>query len=148
MFDVFGEMETAEEINAVARSLKEEQEKEDKHEEDEIPGQTSIEKDFPEYLPEEKKEIPQTAKPKMPEPTQYGRRHKLKLSKIFFDDVRIGKKTFELRKNDRNYQIGDILELREMEAGEPTGREIETEVIYILEGFEGLKEGYCILGIR
>lgn len=28
MFDVFGEMETAEEINAVARSLKEEQEKE------------------------------------------------------------------------------------------------------------------------
>lgn len=128
----------------IAESEKEERE----HEEDEIPGQTSIEKDFPEYLPEEKKEIPQTAKPKMPEPTQYGRRHKLKLSKIFFEDVRIGKKTFELRKNDRNYQVGDILELREMEAGEPTGREIETEVIYILEGFEGLKEGYCILGIR
>lgn len=96
----------------------------------------------------QQKDRKQTKKPKMPEPTQYGRKHKLKLSKIFFDDVRIGKKTFELRKNDRNYQIGDILELREMEAGEPTGREIEKEVIYILEGFEGLKEGYCILGVR
>ena len=66
---------------------------------------------------------------------------------MFFEDVRLGRKSFELRKNDRDYQIGDILELREMDNGEPTGRAIEKEITYILEGFAGLKEGYCILAL-
>lgn len=117
--------------------------------EEQLPGQTSIEKDFPEYLPKDKKvEIPQTKKVEVEQIEQDGRRHKLKLAAMFFDDVLTGKKSFELRKNDRNYQIGDILELREMKDGEPTGREQEKEVIYILEGFAGLKDDYCILGIK
>ncbi len=37
--------------------------------------------------------------------------HELKLDIKYFDDVKNGKKNFEIRKNDRNYQVGDILEL-------------------------------------
>lgn len=116
--------------------------------EEQVVGQTSIEKDFPEYLPEDLKvEIEQTNKVEVPETVMDDRRHKLKLAKMFFEDVRLGRKSFELRKNDRDYKIGDILELREMDNGEPTGRVIEKEITYILEGFAGLKEDYCILAL-
>ena len=116
--------------------------------EEQVVGQTSIEKDFPECLPEDLKvEIEQTNKVEVPETVKDDRRQKLKLAKMFFEDVRLGRKSFELRKNDRDYQIGDILELREMDNGEPTGRVIEKEITYILEGFAGLKEGYCILAL-
>ena len=116
--------------------------------EEQVVSQTSIEKDFPEYLPEDLKvEIEQTNKVEVPETVMDDRRHKLKLAKMFFEDVRLGRKSFELRKNDRDYQIGDILELREMDNGEPTGRVIEKEITYILEGFAGLKEDYCILAL-
>ena len=116
--------------------------------EEQVVGQTSIEKDFSEYLPEDLKvEIEQTNKVEVPETVKDDRRHKLKLAKMFFEDVRLGRKSFELRKNDRDYQIGDILELREMDNGEPTGRVIEKEITYILEGFAGLKEDYCILAL-
>lgn len=116
--------------------------------EEQVVGQTSIKKDFPEYLPEDLKvEIEQTNKVEVPETVMDDRRHKLKLAKMFFEDVRLGRKSFELRKNDRDYQIGDILELREMDNGEPTGRVIEKEITYILEGFAGLKEDYCILAL-
>lgn len=116
--------------------------------EEQVAGQTSIEKDFPECLPEDLKvEIEQTNKVEVPETVKDDRRHKLKLAKMFFEDVRLGRKSFELRKNDRDYQIGDILELREMDNGEPTGRVIEKEITYILEGFAGLKEDYCILAL-
>lgn len=116
--------------------------------EEQVVGQTSIEKDFPEYLPEDLKvEIEQTNKVEVPETVMDDRRHKLKLAKMFFEDVRLGRKSFELRKNDGDYKIGDILELREMDNGEQTGRVIEKEITYILEGFAGLKEDYCILAL-
>lgn len=92
-------------------------------------------------------EIPQTNKVEVPGNETDERRHRLKIAKMFFDAVDTGKKSFELRKNDRNYQIGDILELHEMSDGEETGRVTEKQVIYILEGFKGLEEGYCILGL-
>lgn len=38
--------------------------------------------------------------------------HELKLDTKFFDDVKSGKKNFEIRKNDRDYQVGDILKLK------------------------------------
>ena len=45
-----------------------------------------------------------------------------------------------MRKNDRNYQIGDILELHEMSDGEETGRVTEKQVIYILEALRAWKK--------
>lgn len=96
----------------------------------------------------ERVEIQQTNKVEVPGSESDERRHRLKLAKMFFDAVDTGKKSFELQKNDRNYQIGDILELHEMSDGEETGRVTEKQVIYILEGFKGLEEGYCILGLE
>lgn len=95
----------------------------------------------------ERVEIPQTNKVEVPEIRSDERRHRLKLASMFFDAVDTGKKSFELQKNDRNYKIGDIIELHEMNDGEETGRVTEKQVIYVLEGFKGLEEGYCILGL-
>jgi len=39
--------------------------------------------------------------------------HNLKTWPKFFEMVRSGRKTFELRVNDRNFQVGDILDLHE-----------------------------------
>ena len=39
--------------------------------------------------------------------------HKLKLDSNYYDNSAAGIKNFEIRKNDRNYQVGDVLELRE-----------------------------------
>lgn len=116
--------------------------------EEQVVDQTSIEKDFPEYLPDDLKvEIEQTNKVEVPETVADDHRHKLKLAKMFFDDMQTGRKPFDLQKNDREYQLGDVIEYREMDNGEPTGRVIEKEITYILEGFAGLKEGWCILAL-
>lgn len=74
--------------------------------------------------------------------------HDIKISSIFFADSRDGIKPFELRKNDRNYNTGDILKMREYRDGEMTGNVIRKEITYVLEDFEGLMQGYCILGVK
>ncbi|RKW05197.1 MAG: DUF3850 domain-containing protein [Streptococcus sp.] len=74
--------------------------------------------------------------------------HKIKLSHEFWSDVVNGRKTFELRKNDRNYQVGDYLLLKEVKNSSPTTRECLVEVTYKLENYIGLQDGHCILGIR
>jgi len=68
--------------------------------------------------------------------------HKLKTWPVFYDDVESGVKTFEIRENDRNFQVGDtlILEKFEPETGEYTGESISVKVDYticmnILPGF-------------
>ena len=40
------------------------------------------------------------------------RTYKLKLDIKYLDDVKSGKKNFEIRKNDREFKVGDILELK------------------------------------
>lgn len=74
--------------------------------------------------------------------------HFLKISSTFFEDVLRGIKNFELRKNDRGFKVKDQLVLREYKNGQQTKREAYKEIIYILEEWEGLKEGYCILGVK
>ena len=37
--------------------------------------------------------------------------HELKLDTEYFDDVKSGLKTFEIRKNDRDFKVGDVLAL-------------------------------------
>lgn len=39
--------------------------------------------------------------------------HKLKIHPPFFASVKRGDKPFEIRKNDRNFKVGDVLELEE-----------------------------------
>lgn len=66
----------------------------------------------------------------------------------YYEDVVSGKKGFELRKNDRGYKQGDSLKMLEFKDGKHTGRTIDADIIYMLEDYTGLTEGYCILGIR
>lgn len=73
--------------------------------------------------------------------------HDVKLGTTFFDDVKTGRKTFELRKNDRGYKEGDIIVMHEYKDGTTTGRTIEKKIVYMLEDFTGLEDGYCILGL-
>lgn len=73
--------------------------------------------------------------------------HDVKLGTAFFDDVKTGHKTFELRKNDRGYKEGDTIVLHEYKDGATTGRTITKKIVYMLEGFTGLEDGYCILGL-
>lgn len=73
--------------------------------------------------------------------------HDVKLGATFFDDVKTGRKTFELRKNDRGYKEGDIIVLHEYKDGTTTGRTITKKIVYMLEDFTGLEDGYCILGL-
>lgn len=76
--------------------------------------------------------------------------HDLKTWPGPFQAVRDGSKRFEWRKNDRNYQVGDVLSMREWdpETGRYTGRVEEHRVTYMLtEGF-GIPEGYCVMSIH
>lgn len=72
--------------------------------------------------------------------------HQIKLVAEFFDDAAAGRKSFELRKNDRNYKEGDVLEMEEVKDGKKTGRKCSKRIVYMMENFEGLEDGYCILG--
>lgn len=76
--------------------------------------------------------------------------HYLKIKAEYYTDVEIGLKTFELRKNDRNFQVGDVLMLIKLDdKGNETDQVIKKKVKYILKDCPqyGLKEGYAILGI-
>lgn len=75
--------------------------------------------------------------------------HNLKIAPIYFRDVVSGKKKFEVRENDRGYNIGDYLCLREYDTKYHlyTGKELVVKIIYILDDFVGLKENYVVLGL-
>lgn len=80
-------------------------------------------------------------------------RHEVKILPEYFRQVFVrpgeGTKRFELRKDDRNYQIGDSVTLREWIPEEGyTGNEITVGIIYVMRNCPqyGLREGYCIFG--
>ena len=73
--------------------------------------------------------------------------HEIKIAAMYYEDVVSGKKSFELRKND-GYKQGDKLIMLEFKDGKHTGRIINADIVYILEDYTGLAEGYCILGIQ
>jgi hypothetical protein len=61
-----------------------------------------------------------------------------------------GDKSFDIRKNDREYQKGKLLWQREYDpATGYSGREMVQYTTYILPSgvYDGLQEGYCCMGI-
>ena len=76
--------------------------------------------------------------------------HQLKILPQHFQDVLSGRKTFELRKDDRGYQVGDELILAEWDGEKYTGVAIPVRVTHILRNHPeyGLMDGYCILSIK
>lgn len=79
--------------------------------------------------------------------------HKLKLNSCYYDDSASGIKTFEIRKNDRDFKVGDILELREYvwsgfeNRGAYTGAVHWKVITYILDDEEYLYEGFVCLAV-
>ena len=81
--------------------------------------------------------------------------HLLKIRADFADRVLSGEKTFELRKNDRDFQRGDEIIFQVVrlygsacEADEEHLLNEKTYTItYVLSGW-GLKKGYVALGIK
>lgn len=73
--------------------------------------------------------------------------HELKILPEYFEEVLAGKKVSEVRKNDRDFKVGDTIILKEWDGNDYTGQEIKGTITYILSDFEGLKEGYVLLDI-
>ena len=74
--------------------------------------------------------------------------HELRIERPFFEAVKSGEKTFELRQNDRGFQKGDRLLLKEIDDIKIlTGRGIFVEVTYILNGW-GLLDGFVAMAIK
>lgn len=80
--------------------------------------------------------------------------HRLKTLQPYYNEVLFGRKTFELRKNDRDFQVGDRLDLFEGDEQvdniniRENKNHIHVYINYKLEGgIYGLEKGYCILGI-
>ena len=78
------------------------------------------------------------------------KKHILKIVPIYFEAVRQGFKTFEVRFNDRYYKVGDYVHFVNID-----GKEFETQennlfkITYVLEGVAeyGLKDGFCIFSL-
>lgn len=73
--------------------------------------------------------------------------HSLKIDQKYYEEVLTGKKKFEVRRNDRDFQVGDLLNLHEIEKGGYTGRSFAVEVTYILDDPQFCKENYVIMSI-
>lgn len=78
--------------------------------------------------------------------------HDLKIWPEFFEPVVDGRKTFELRRDDRGYRVGEVLRLREFHIeggkGKYTGREVERVITYVSQqGAPFLQPGYVALGL-
>jgi len=78
--------------------------------------------------------------------------HIIKALSQYFRATRNGKKPFEVRLNDRDYRIGDMLKIRESdEQGYFLGRTIICRINYILnlDVLAGLEDSnYVVLGLE
>ena len=76
--------------------------------------------------------------------------HELKCFPEYFQDIISGKKTFEIRLNDRQYQVGDFLALNEYipSTDSYTGRSCVVIIDYILNDEMYCKTGFVVLGIK
>ena len=78
--------------------------------------------------------------------------HFIKTWPEYFEKQLIGDKLFEVRKDDRSYQVGDIFVSEEYDVrkNEYTGRGKRFTITYVLRDVEmfGLKAGLCILQLK
>lgn len=77
--------------------------------------------------------------------------HVLKVWPEFYRELASGNKTFEIRKDDRGLQTGDILKLWEFDpnTSKYSGRYLTRRIGYILTGPAfGLEDGYVCLSLK
>lgn len=83
--------------------------------------------------------------------------HDVKSWPDYFSSLISGDRQFDLRQNDRQYAVGDIINFREFDdrSGKYTGATLRRKITYIMEGIgsgciaplHGLQRGYVILAL-
>lgn len=79
--------------------------------------------------------------------------HELKVWPEYYTALERGEKTFEFRRDDRPFRVGDLLFLREYDGGRYgathgyTGRECIRRVTYIARGGV-IPEGFCVMSVE
>lgn len=75
--------------------------------------------------------------------------HSVKIQMEYYEHIIEGRKRFEVRLNDRDYQVGDTLLLREYNAHTDYCKmgSSRWEIVYVHCGL-GMKKGYVVLGIE
>lgn len=75
--------------------------------------------------------------------------HELKCWPEYFQVIWERRKTFEIRKHDRNFQAGDTLKLREWDpiTNNYTGAWTRRRVTYVTDFPDGLRDGYVCMGL-
>ena len=79
--------------------------------------------------------------------------HSLKVWPEFYRDLESGKKNFEVRRDDQDFAVGDMLILHEYNNVQQgyTGNSVHREIIYILperSSMLGIEKGFCVLGLK
>lgn len=74
--------------------------------------------------------------------------HTLKSQPASFREIAEGRKNFDLRRDDREFKVGDIVLLREYDPEKGyTGFCLYKDIKYVTNAaLSGLAEGYCIVG--
>lgn len=80
--------------------------------------------------------------------------HELKILPEYYHAVRTYKKTFEIRKNDRDFKVGDILYLKKYDPEEESIPKtsfkcdyyLKKEITYITDYAQ--KDGYVVMSIK
>jgi hypothetical protein len=86
------------------------------------------------------------------------KRHNLKILAMYYAEVAAGIRNFQVRRYDRDYQVGDTIKLNEVDSKgiselKPTGNACIVEITSILRStpdapFEGIEVGHSILGTK
>lgn len=74
--------------------------------------------------------------------------HELKIYPHWFEKVISGNKTFEIRKNDRPFEEGDLLALNEYDFDHYTGNSCLVYVDFIMNSPEYIKEDMVAMSIK
>lgn len=77
--------------------------------------------------------------------------HELKCWQAEFDALRAGTKKHEVRLDDRDFAVGDVLHLREWDPAraQHTGRALHLRVTYVSPGGDwGLPRGLCVMSVE
>ena len=77
--------------------------------------------------------------------------HQLKTWTTYFRDMEIGRKTFEIRKNDRYFMLGDLLVCREWDPDTEkySGKKLYFRVTYITDAqaWQALSKDFVCMGL-
>jgi len=83
--------------------------------------------------------------------------HDLKSWPEFFQPIMSGEKTFDVRRDDRHFNVGDVLRIREWDdrRGIYTGRQVTKRVTYVMQGvgvggiepLQGVHHRYVVMSL-